>query len=214
MPPRRIDYYFSLTSPWSYLGHVRFGDLARRHDLAVAHKPINLPDVFAETGGLPLARRSPARQRYRMLELQRWRIKLAMPFHLKPRHWPFDPRLADGLAIAVVQAGCDPDAFLRRAFAAVWEEQLDLADGRVLTRLAADAGLDADPLLEAAKGADVAARYAANGRAAVVAGVIGAPSYVLDGEVFWGQDRLDLLADALASGRPALSADVPEQRSR
>ena len=117
--PRHLDYYYSLVSPWAYLGHATFMDIARRHDLAVRHKPVALGPVFAETGGLPLPKRHPVRQRYRMVELQRWRDKRGLRFHLQPRHWPFEVALADRFVVAVTRAGADPDPFLRRAFAAV-----------------------------------------------------------------------------------------------
>ena len=68
---RSINYYFSLVSPWAYIGHATFMNLTRRHSLDVNFKPVSLPTVFAETGGLPLNKRAPARQRYRIMELPR-----------------------------------------------------------------------------------------------------------------------------------------------
>src|ERR1700761_9701713 len=114
--PRQIDYYFSMNSPWAYIGHKPFRDLAAAHGLKINHKPVVLVDLFSETGGLPLPKRHPVRQRYRMVELQRWRDKRGLQFHLQPAHWPFSPRLADGVVIAAVEAGHDPDRFLQRAF--------------------------------------------------------------------------------------------------
>ena len=134
--PRQIDYYFSLQSPWAYIGHKLFRDVVGSHGLKVNHKPVVLVDLFSETGGLPLLKRHPVRQRYRMVELQRWRDKRGLKFHLQPANWPFNGRLADGLVIAAVEAGHDPDPFLRRAFAAIWEDELDLADATTLVRLA------------------------------------------------------------------------------
>ena len=89
--PRQVDYYFSLLSPWAYVGHKPFHDLAIRYDLKVNYKPVVLTDLFAETGGLPLMRRHPVRQRYRMLELQRWRDKRGLTFHLQPEYFPSMP---------------------------------------------------------------------------------------------------------------------------
>src|SRR3954451_8458696 len=92
---RTTDYYFSLASPWAYIGHKPFMDIARQHGLSVNHKPVFLGRVFAETGGLPLNQRHPARQRYRLMDLQRWRDKRGLDFNLHPKHWPFDATLAD-----------------------------------------------------------------------------------------------------------------------
>src|SRR4051812_50145822 len=133
---QEIDYYFSLPSPWAYIGHTLFRDLVSTYDLKVNHKPVFLGDLFSETGGLPLAKRHPVRQRYRMLELQRWREKRGLNFHLKPAHSPFNGRLADGVVIAAIETGHDPDPFLRRAFAAVWEDQLNVADPEAVTKIA------------------------------------------------------------------------------
>ncbi len=206
--PQPIDYYFSLPSPWAYIGHKPFMDLVKSHDLEVTYKPVFLGELFAETGGLPLGKRHPVRQRYRMLELQRWRAKRGLDFHLQPKHWPFDGRLSDGMVIAAIEAGFDPDALLRRAFAAIWEAQLDLADPAVLTKLADESGLPGRQLVERAASADIGAAYEKNQRDAQAADVFGSPAYVLRGEVFWGQDRLDLLDDALKSKRQPYTSQV------
>jgi 2-hydroxychromene-2-carboxylate isomerase len=199
--PRIIDYYFSLVSPWAYMGHAPFMDIAQRHGVEVNFKPVFLGQVFSETGGLPLSQRHPARQRYRMVELQRWREKRGLSFNLNPKHWPFDVKLADRFVIAIAVSGRSPDAFLRRAYAAVWEEERNLGDPLVLTELAEQAGLDSSTLMGLATGTTTEAIYAINLENAVDGDVFGSPAYVLDGEVFWGQDRLDLLDDALTSGR-------------
>jgi 2-hydroxychromene-2-carboxylate isomerase len=205
---RTIDYYFSLVSPWAYIGHAPFMEIARRHGLDVNYKPVFLGRVFAETGGLPLAKRHPARQRYRLLELQRWRDKRGLAFKIQPKHWPFDVTLADRFVIAINVAKQDPDPFLRKAFAAVWEEERDLADPLVLSELAEQAGLDSTSLMEVAQGSTTEAIYALNLENAVAGDVFGSPAYVLGGEVFWGQDRLELLDDALASGRAPYTPNV------
>src|SRR5260221_2537196 len=125
---RQVDYYFSLQSPWAYIGHKLFRDIVASHDVRVNHKPVVLVDLFSETGGLPLLKRHPVRQRYRMVELQRWRDKRGLKFHLQPANWPVNARLADGVVITALEAGHDPDPFLLRAFPAGGGDQLNLAD--------------------------------------------------------------------------------------
>ncbi|MEH2511812.1 2-hydroxychromene-2-carboxylate isomerase [Nitrobacteraceae bacterium AZCC 1564] len=205
---RQIDYYFSIQSPWAYMGHALFEDLARSHRLKVNYKPVLLVDLFSETGGLPLAKRHPARQRYRLMEMQRWRDKRGLNFHIKPKHWPFDVKLADGTVIAAMEAGHNPEPFLRRAFVGVWEREEDLASAATLTRLADEVGLPGTQLVERASSDAVAAAYEQNRQDAIAAGVFGSPAWVLDGEIFWGQDRIELLADALKAGRKAYTAEV------
>jgi 2-hydroxychromene-2-carboxylate isomerase len=199
--PRQIDYYFSLQSPWAYIGHKLFRDAVSAHGLEVNHRPVVLVDLFSETGGLPLLKRHPVRQRYRLVELQRWRDKRGLKFHLQPANWPFNARLADGVVIAATEAGHDPDPFLRRAFAGVWEDELNLADAATLIRLADACGLPGGALVERSGSDDIGKIYEQNRQDALAADVFGSPAYVLDGEVFWGQDRIELLVDALKSGR-------------
>jgi 2-hydroxychromene-2-carboxylate isomerase len=204
--PRQVDYYFSFSSPWAYIGHKAFRDVVAAHGVKVNHKPVVLVDLFSETGGLPLIKRHPVRQRYRMVELQRWRDKRGLNFHFQPKHVPLDARLADGAVIAAVEAGLDPDPFLRRVYPAIWEEQLDLADPSTIARLADEAGLPGERLVERSGTEEISAAYEQNRQDAIAADVFGSPVYVLDGEVFWGQDRIELLADALKSGRNAYSS--------
>ena len=206
--PRQVDYYFSFQSPWAYIGHNVFRDVAKTYDLKVNYKPVVLVDLFSETGGLPLMKRHPVRQRYRMVELQRWRDKRGLKFHLQPANWPFNARLADGVVIAAIQAGVDPEPFMRRAFAAVWEGQLNLAEPATLMQLADQSGLSGKQLVERSGSDEISTAYEQNRQDALAADVFGSPVYVLDGEVFWGQDRIELLADALKSGRPPYRPQV------
>ncbi|MFG1295514.1 2-hydroxychromene-2-carboxylate isomerase [Xanthobacter variabilis] len=205
---RRIDYYFSIISPWSFIGHAPFMAVAARHGAEVDVRPVSLGPVFAETGGLPLAQRPPQRQRYRILELQRWRVKRGIDFHVHPAFWPFDPTLADRTVIAAGQAGHAVNDLLAGLFSAVWQQQRDLSDPQVIASVADAAGLPGAELVSAAGGEAAGAAYLANRDRALAADVFGAPAYVLDGEVFWGQDRIELLDDALASGRAPFRPDL------
>lgn len=167
----------------------------------INYKPVPLGDVFDATGSLPLPKRPPARQRYRFVELQRWREKRGLPLNLKPQHFPLDPTLVNTVLIGVIAAGRDPASLARAALAGVWAEEKNLNDEAVVRALIGAAGFNADELIAAARSDDVSRIYARNGEDAIKADVFGAPAYVLDGEFFWGQDRLELLDDALASGR-------------
>jgi 2-hydroxychromene-2-carboxylate isomerase len=203
---RQVDYYFSFSSPWAYIGHQAFRNVVETYGLNVNHKPVVLVDLFSETGGLPLIKRHPVRQRYRMVELQRWRDKRGLNFHFQPKYVPLNARLADGVVIAAIELSLDPDPFLRRAFPAVWVHELNLADPAVVAKIADDAGLPGEKLVERSGSEEISAAYEQNRQDAISADVFGSPVYVLDGEVFWGQDRIELLADALKSGRRAYSS--------
>jgi 2-hydroxychromene-2-carboxylate isomerase len=205
---RTIDYYFTLASPWAFLGHKPFLDVARQHGVTINYKPVDLGDVFPHTGGLPLPKRHPARQKYRILELQRWREARGVALKISPKRWPFPATTANRTIVAVAQSGADPGPYTQRAFEGVWVKDEDLAQDDTLVALLNACGHDGAKVLESAKSDAIGKIYADTGTEAVERNVIGSPCYVLDGEVFWGQDRLDLLASALKSGRKAYRMDA------
>lgn len=205
---RTLSYFFSCVSPWSFLGHAPVMAVARRHGVKVEFHPVDLGPVFAETGGLPLPKRAPPRQRYRILELQRWREKRGVALNVHPAFWPFNPTLADQTIIAALDADLPVDALVGRLLSGVWERQENLALPEVITAIANEVGLPGADLVTAAGGEKAAATYLENRTKALESDVFGAPSYVLDGEVFWGQDRIDLLNDALTSGRAPFRPDA------
>jgi 2-hydroxychromene-2-carboxylate isomerase len=126
-----------------------------------------------------------------------------LPLTLKPAHFPLDATLINSVIIALADRGHDPAKLTGRALAAVWAEDANLNDESVVAALITSTGLSVGDTLAQARSESVATILAQNGRDAIAADVFGAPGYVLDGEVFWGQDRLELLDDALVSGRGA-----------
>jgi len=198
--PRTIDYVFSLASPWAYLGFDLFHAAAAKHGATIRYRPVSLGEVFSETGGLPLAKRHPVRQGYRLVELQRWRAARNVKLNVHPKFWPLDPSLADKVAAALADAGRSPESYLRHAHRAIWAEDRNMADEATIAEVIRAAG-ENPATLEAAKGEGAAATYAANRDWAIAHGAFGSPGYMLDGEFFWGQDRIELLEAALASRR-------------
>lgn len=203
---RQIDFAFSLLSPWTYLGYDLFHAIAKKHGCTIRYRPVNLGEVFKETGGLPLAQRAPARQRYRLMEMQRWRLARDLPLVISPKGFPCVIALADKTAIAITEAGKSPEEYCRRVLRAIWVENRQMDDEAELAAVLAACGLEAS-LLEVAKTESLAAAYAANRDWAIANDVFGAPSFVIEGEVFWGQDRLEALDAMLGSGRAAFKAD-------
>ena len=195
-----VDYYFTPQSPWTYLGHARFSAMAKAANARLRVLPVDLGGkVFPISGGLPLAQRAPQRQAYRLVELKRFSEQLGLPLNLKPAHFPVAGDDASRLIIAVDQAdGSDAAMALGAAvFRSVWVDELSIADADMLASLLAALGLPASRI-DASRSAAVQQRYDANTQQAIDAGVFGAPSYVIDGEIFWGQDRLDFVARRLA----------------
>ncbi len=191
---RAIDYYFSLISPWTYLGGDRLMEIAREHGAEIRVKPVKLSVIFPKTGGLPLAKRPPERQAYRLVELKRWSAHLGMPLTLHPKYFPTDESKAALMVIAAAAKGQDAAKLAQAFLRACWAEERDLADETTIVEIAGVNGFDGQGLLQAGQSPESAAQYDANTEEALAAGVFGSPSYVADGEVFWGQDRLDLLA--------------------
>jgi 2-hydroxychromene-2-carboxylate isomerase len=195
-----IDYYFSPQSPWTYLGHDRFADMARRAGASIRVLPTDFGKVFAVSGGLPLGQRAPQRQAYRLTELARFSQHLQLPMHAKPRFFPVAGDDTARLIIAVdLHDGVEAAMRLSGAvFKAVWSEERNIADADVLAQLLNEQGLSTDRQQQATS-TEVAQRYAANTQQAIDNAVFGAPSYVVDGEMFWGQDRLDFVERKLAA---------------
>jgi 2-hydroxychromene-2-carboxylate isomerase len=193
-----VDYYFTPVSPWAFLGHARFVKLLRDSGASVSVRPVDFAAIFPASGGLPLAKRAPQRQAYRLTELKRFADALQVPLNTQPAFFPVP---ADPAALLIVAAGEHegPDAALAlagRFGTAVWVEQRNIGDEATRRAIVAEAGLSDDLHARAAE-PDVAGRYAGYTQQALEAGVFGAPSYVVDGEIFWGQDRLEFVASRL-----------------
>jgi len=195
----QVDYYLTPISPFVYLGHARFVELAQRHDATIAVKPINLAQVFPVSGGLPLAKRAPQRQAYRLLEIKRWSSYLHIPMNPNPRFFPVAGDLAPRWILAALEQDDELAVNLIGALGrAVWAEDRDIGDAATLSAIARGLGADDAALDERANAPDTSVHYAMLTQEAIDRGVFGAPTYVFGGELFWGQDRLDFLDRALA----------------
>ena len=196
--PIVIRYYYTHISPWSYLGHARLGEIAARHGASVDYVPITLGAIFPRTGGLPLAKRAPERQAYRMAELRRWPDRLGLPLNVEPRHFPTDDRPSARLALAAKARGHAIAELSLALMRACWAEERNIADPETLREIAEACGLDGTALLEDADSEAGRQRLDQACQEALADGCFGAPWYSVDGEPFWGQDRLELLEEALA----------------
>ncbi len=195
-----VDYYFVPQSPWAYLGHQRFQNILKNTGASVRVMPFDLGGkVFPISGGLPLGQRAPQRQAYRLTELERFSKWLGAPLHLKPTYFPVNGDDAAKLIIAVDMAvGAEAAMNISGAIlSAVWSEQRNIADEKTLAELLNEQSLPF-ACLEQSYSQTVHERYESYTQTAIEAGVFGAPSYVLAGEIFWGQDRLDFVERALS----------------
>ena len=196
-----IDYYYLGQSPFAYLGHAAIRSVAEKHGAKLHFKPVHLMGLWEVSGAVMPAQRPPMRQRYRMLELQRMAEWRGVPLNPHPAHFPIDITLADLCTIAIIQRGEDPADYMDAVFRGVWSDEADMSDETEIADRLAKCDFDPDSILTAAKTEDVAAVRAQNTADAVAADAVGVPAYVLNGEVFWGQDRIELLDRALETGR-------------
>lgn len=197
-----VDFYFSTLSPFTYLAGRRPWEIAARHGVTLNLKPLDIIALFPRTGGTPPAQRHPARQEYRLIEMQRQAAALGMPINLKPAHWPTNAAPSSYAIIAAQAAGGgDLAQLVTSILGACWAEEKDIADDAVIRGCLDGAGFD--PALADSGLLAGAETYAQNLEDAVTAGVFGAPFWVTaDGARFWGQDRLADLDAHLAGGQP------------
>jgi 2-hydroxychromene-2-carboxylate isomerase len=196
---KTVTYYMTVVSPWTYLGHDRFVALCAKHGASIDQKPVDLGRIFPVSGGLPLKQRAAQRQAYRLVELARWQAQLGIPLNAQPRFAASGPDLAARWTFAAIER--DPQralAFTSAVMRARWAEERDIGDAATLAACALAAGLPAAALAERSAASDIAARYDAATQEAVDRQVFGTPWYAIDGEPFWGQDRLDFVARKLA----------------
>lgn len=195
---KTVDYYLAPQSPWTYLGHQRFVNIAKATGATVRVMPMDLGKVFPISGGLPLGKRAPQRQAYRLVELARFSQLLNLPLNLHPKFFPVAGDPAARLIIAVdMHHGTDAALSIAGAvLSAVWHEERDIADATTLEALLNEQQLDAT-CLALSNTAEVQTRYDSYTQSAIETQVFGAPSYVIDGELFWGQDRLDFVERCL-----------------
>lgn len=193
-----VDYYLAPISPFTYMGGERLAGLAQRFGATVKVRPIDLTRVFPATGGLPLKQRSPQRQAYRMAELRRWREYLDVPLVLEPKFFPVNADPASLMIIVARTRGWDALALSQRILRACWAEERNVADRETLIELADEVGMEGKALAEDSDDPDIVAEYQRETDAAIERGVFGVPTYGIDNDLFWGQDRLDFVERTLA----------------
>ena len=195
-----VDYYLAPQSPYTYLGHERFVAMAKATGATVRIKPMDLSKVFPLSGGLPLGKRAPQRLAYRLLELKRFGAFLNKPMNVQPKFFPVAGDDCARLIITVdLHDGIDAALRLTGAIlAAVWAQEHDIADAAVQAELLNACGLSPQRLAQA-QDPKIQSLYDSYTQEANDACVFGAPSYVVGGELFWGQDRLDFVERKLQS---------------
>jgi 2-hydroxychromene-2-carboxylate isomerase len=200
-----IACFYSLSSPWAYFAGPKLQDIVRRHKAKCVLKPYDFQAVVPVTGGVPLRSRPQTRRNYHTMELERWSRYLGMPMVLKPKYYPQENpppnwnKHAGWMVIAAQLRGKDASVLSHAILRALWAEDQDISDPAIRRCIADENGYDGAVLLAAEQDAVTQAIYAANSDEAIRLGVFGAPTFVVAGELFWGQDRLDFVDRKLAA---------------
>jgi 2-hydroxychromene-2-carboxylate isomerase len=195
-----VECFYVLSSPWAYFGGPKLQDIVRRNRARLILRPYEWLVVTEKTGGISLRTRPQPRQDHHAVELARWRDYLGMKLNLRPKYYPTDNRAAARMVIAAQAQGLDAMLLSHALLRALWAEERDIREASVREAVASENGFDGATLREAEDAPETIAAFAQNSTDAVAHGVFGSPTYVLRGEKFWGQDRLDFLDRALMRG--------------
>lgn len=195
---KKILYFYSVASPWSYLGIKRLKEISKKYSAQIIEKPIDLVGkVFVATGGTPVPQRHISRQNYRLLELKRWGEFLNIKINQKPKFFPpKDPHLPALFCLASIEMGINMD-FSYKVLEHLWVKENDISNIDTLKLIADDLKISFEELSKLATSDKIKKIYEANTQEAINMNIFGVPSYVYNNEIFWGQDRLELLEYSL-----------------
>ena len=195
---KKILYFYSVASPWSYLGIKRLKEISKKYSAQIIEKPIDLVGkVFVATGGTPVPQRHISRQNYRLLELKRWGEFLNIKINQKPKFFPpKDPHLPALFCLASIDMGINMD-FSSKVLEHLWVKENDISNIDTIKLIADDLKISFEELNKLATSDKIKKIYEANTQEAINMNIFGVPSYVYNNEIFWGQDRLELLEYSL-----------------
>lgn len=196
MSRKTVYYYHALSSPWAYLGWPEFRRLIEKHDLDVVVRPTR---IVPENGGVPLRSRPQPRQDYHAVELERWRKRLNMPLVLKPAHYPTNNEFSARMVIAADRLGLPSLELSHALLRALWSEEKDVTLPEVRIAVADSLGLDGAKLQAMEDTPDIMQAWHDSHHEATERGVFGTPTWIYKDVLYWGQDRLSFLDEALSA---------------
>ena len=196
---KTIEYYYAIMSGFAYLGEPELRRIASRAGATISYKPIDIVAVFAASEIVPPAKQSPTRRAYRDAELKRWSETRGLPINTAPKHWPVAPKDASCAVLAARDLGLDPGDLSTAFLRGVWAEDKNIADKETIVSIVTDVfPSKATEILDRAFTSETGAEFERTSKEAIAAGVFGSPTFIVDGEMFFGQDRLDFLARTLS----------------
>ena len=192
---KTVYYYHALSSPWAYLGWPQFKALIEKHDLDVVVRPTR---IVPENGGVPLRSRPQPRQDYHAVELDRWRKRLSMPLVLKPKYYPTNNEFSARMVIAADRLGLPALDLSHALLHALWSEEKDVPLPEVRIEVANRLGLDGAKLQAMEDQPEIMQAWIDSHEEARSKGVFGTPTWIYKDVLYWGQDRLSFLDEALS----------------
>jgi 2-hydroxychromene-2-carboxylate isomerase len=196
----KLEYFYAAHSAYAYLGSQRLLDIAKAANVKIIHRPYDLRRAMVAIGSSLISDRSLEHRVYFFKrEIQRWSEERNAPvISARPRHHDNDVSLPNCMLIACQMRNENVDDLAHAMLQAHWRDDADLADSETLANLARGLGLDPAALLADANSERVRGQYEANTVEAIERSVFGSPTYFVDGDMFYGQDRLELVERALS----------------
>ena len=192
---KTVYYYHALSSPWAYLGWPEFKTLIEKYDLNVVVRPTR---IVPANGGVPLRSRPQPRQDYHAVELDRWRKRLNMPLVLKPKYYPTNNEFSARMVIAADTLGLPSLELSHALLRALWSEEKDVTDPAVRIAVANSLDLDGEKLQKMEDEPEIVQAWLDSHEEATSRGVFGTPTWIYKDVLYWGQDRLNFLDEALS----------------
>jgi 2-hydroxychromene-2-carboxylate isomerase len=195
---KTFDYYFDFGSPASYLAATQLAKLCEQTGATAAYKPMLLGGVFQATGNhSPVT--IPAKGAYTFKDFARFAKRYGVPLHVNP-HFPINTLLLMRGAIGLQLSDAERFApYCTAVYHAIWVDALNMNDPATVGRVLAQAGFDPMAMMALANAQSTKDALKAATEAAVARGVFGAPTFFVNDTMFWGQDRLDFVREALTT---------------
>ena len=181
-------------SPWTFLGHKKVNEIAKNNNCELDIMPVNYGEIFPVSGGLPVHKRPLQRQKYRLQELKRWSEFLKIKLNSEPKHFPSTSLLPSKVIISVKILNFENVNDIAYAIMeGLWIKEMNIDDPQNLKKILTRFIKTADEVIDFSESKQVEKEMNEYTKEAIDLAVFGAPTYIIDDQIYWGQDRLDFL---------------------
>lgn len=193
---RQLEFYFDFVSPYSYLATTQFSAICADTGAEIVYTPFRILELMKQVGNRPTTVECKNKGAYAGADIQRWAARYRVPFKRNPHLRSFDHDLLRRAALAAIDQG-RADTYVTTVYGATWAGDVDLSDRSKLAAVLDQAGLDGEALLNAAGEARCGELLEKSTEAAAQRGVFGSPTFFVGDRMFFGNDRLDFVVEAL-----------------